>query len=213
MRQLALFVFIPTALLCADVGCFDDTSIPAADREYAREVLLKALDREALFTFAGGLKPLSISFETMRISADGGGDLEAATRLRRLLPAFACDGVWEAQLLHSSFVFDGQRSLQTVVYHRPHFSEVVRRRPELFDSYGLTPEAHPIEVLMAIESARESQSALMLGHLLGYPSAAVDFFDAASREQARTGLFVRRTFRSPDVRETELFRLGSAARY
>ncbi|HYZ86368.1 MAG TPA: hypothetical protein VE621_18285 [Bryobacteraceae bacterium] len=197
MRLLVLVCLI-ARILSAETHCFDDSMLSAADREYARELLLKALDREALYTFAGGLKPLSIGFASLHVSTEGGADLAPATRLRRIMPAFACDGIWEAQLLHSGFVIDGERYINAVVYHRGHFAEVLRRRPELFESYGLTPEAHPVEVLMAVESARESQASLMLGHLLGYPPAAIDFFYAASREQARTGLFVRRTFRAPE---------------
>jgi hypothetical protein len=193
-----LVAFAPVAALG---GCFDDTGLKGDDLVYARELLWKALDREALFTFAGGLKPLSISFEMLRVNAEetSAVDLEKAARVRRVLPAFGCEAVdIQSELLHSDFIMDGRRYLHAVVFRRQHLSAVVSRHPDLFGLYGLTPAAHPLEILMATEYARNDEGALLLGHLLGYPASAVDFFFAAAREQRRTGLFVRRGFRRVD---------------
>jgi hypothetical protein len=182
-------------------GCFDDSGLKGDDLRYARELLWRALDREALFTFAGGLKPLSIGFDMLRVNAEQSSpaDLAAAARVRRVMPAFRCESAGiRSELLHSDFIMDGRRYLHAVVFHKQHLSAVVSRHPDLFGPLGLTPEAHPLEVLMATEYARNDEGALLLGHLLGYPAAAVDFFFAAAREQRRTGLFVRRGFRRVD---------------
>jgi len=181
----------------APKGCFDDTTLPVADRTRAAQLLWDALDRETLFTYAGGLKPTSIGFYSGRVDIQNPGTLQDIEQLRRLMPAFSCPGLFQAVTHHSDFIVDGQRYLQTAVFHLPHFRLALQQHADIFSYYGITAGADPLEVIMAIQYAREGRASLMLGNILGYPSDAVDFFHAADREHQRTGQFVRRDFLSP----------------
>lgn len=198
-RLLLLGLWAAAGVMAAPKGCFDDTQLPTEDRKKAVDILWHALDREALFTYAGGLKPTSIGFFATRISALGDEGLEEIEQVRRLMPAFGCPGLFAAELHHSNFVVDGKRYMQSVVFHLPHLQSALRRHADVFAPYGITPNTNPMEVMLAIQYARGGDSSLMLGNILGYPTDAVDFFYASSREQSRTGQFVRRSFLSPPV--------------
>ncbi len=197
IRLLAASLILTAALLAAPAGCFDDAALSPNDRKRAEEILWDSLDREALFTYAGGLKPVSIGIATTRVSVHQPDNLDELEQLRRILPAFGCPGLFAAELHHSNFVVDGKRYMQAVVFHLPHLRVAIHRHEDLFGSYGITPSANPMEVMLAIQYAREGQTSLLLGNILGYPEDAVDFFYASSREQQRTGQFVRRDFLSP----------------
>jgi len=201
MRRIILCV----SLLCvlnqllqsAPPGCLDEKKLTEADRERAVQLMWQSLDRETLFTYAGGLKPVNIGYDAIRIPADGSGDLKDVEQIRRISSAFECPGLFQAEVHHMDFIYDGKRSIQTVLFHLPHFREKLKRHADLFSPYGITSSANPLEVMMAIEYARGGNASLMLGYLLGYPEDAVDFFHAASREQSRTGQFVKRNFLNP----------------
>lgn len=47
--------------------CFPFEKLSAEQRKRGEELLLKALDREALYTIAGGLKPMSSGFQTFQL--------------------------------------------------------------------------------------------------------------------------------------------------
>lgn len=50
--------------------CFSFEKLPPEQRKKAEELLLKALDGESLYTIVGGLKPMSSSFQSFRLSVD-----------------------------------------------------------------------------------------------------------------------------------------------
>ncbi len=201
MRRMILYISlfcISNQLLSATPpGCLDETKLTGADRDRAVQLMWQSLDRETLFTYAGGLKPVNIGFGAIRVPADGSGDLQEVEQLRRIRSAFTCPGLFQAEVHHMDFIYDGKRAMQTVLFHLPHFQKKLERHADLFSPYGITTNANPLEVMIAIEYARGGNASLMLGYLLGYPEDAVDFFHAASREQSRTGQFVKRSFLNP----------------
>ncbi len=195
--SLILFGCSSVFLQAAPPGCLDESVLSKDDRERAVKLLWQSLDRETLFTYAGGLKPVNIGFDSIRVQADGKGDLREVEQLRRISPAFSCPGLFQSEVHHMDFIYDGKRAIQTVLFHLPQFRKKLKRHADLFAPYGITSNANPLEVMMAIEYARGGNASLMLGYLLGYPEDAVDFFHAAGKEQNRTGQFVKRDFLNP----------------
>jgi hypothetical protein len=66
-----LILFSLTALQAQSVSrneCFPFEKLTAEQRKKAEELLLKALDGESLYTLAGGLKPMSSSFQSVQLS-------------------------------------------------------------------------------------------------------------------------------------------------
>ena len=59
--------------------CFPFEDLPAEQRKRAEELLLKALDGEALYTIVGGIKPMSSGFQSFQMTV----------RLPRIEPAEA----------------------------------------------------------------------------------------------------------------------------
>lgn len=71
---LKLFIFLSfTALQAQNVTrkeCFPFEKLAAEQRKKAEELLLKALDGEALYTLVGGLKPMSSSFQSFQLQVN-----------------------------------------------------------------------------------------------------------------------------------------------
>lgn len=68
---MSLTLFICLSSLQAQSGarneCFSFEKLPPAQRKTAEDMLLKALDGEALYTIVGGLKPMSSGFQTFQM--------------------------------------------------------------------------------------------------------------------------------------------------
>jgi hypothetical protein len=211
MRRLRLFVLIASAALLD--GCAHRTAPPAAPRTTSaatsraeclpaatlppdlraksEEMLLKALDGEALFTLAGGLKPMSSVGTTFTFDVEA-ADAGAVAERRRLLSVWRCGGALFADARVFRAVTEGKRSVGGEVFYRPALDAVLRRHSGFFAPLGLTPGAHPMEVLTAIEWSEPSPRWRGQGYLYGYPDYAVDFFVDAGESEARTGTFVPR---------------------
>lgn len=70
MKFLLAILFLPTltAFAFGQRGeCFPFEKLPADQRKAADELLLKALDEEALYTIVSGLKPMSSGFRSIQI--------------------------------------------------------------------------------------------------------------------------------------------------
>lgn len=68
-----LFLFLISPLQAQGVSraeCFPFEKLPAEQRKTAEELLLKALDSEALYTIVGGLKPMSGGFQSFRMQVN-----------------------------------------------------------------------------------------------------------------------------------------------
>lgn len=162
--------------------CFPFERLPVELRSRAEETLLKALDGEALYTIAGGLKPMSSGFVSASFAVDA-PDLAEAEALRQVLAAWTCGGELTAGVHHFARVFDGRRSLEAVVFHRPALRALLTRHSSFFAPYGLSPSSDPMEVVMTVEYDPTPARFRGYGHLFGYPDYAVDFFVAAAHTQ------------------------------
>jgi hypothetical protein len=173
--------------------CFPVSALPPELRAKSEELLLRALDNEALYTLAGGLKPMSTVGATFTFAVDDAGPGAAAiAERRRLLSVWRCgDGIYaDARVFRA--INDGKRSVSSEVFYRPALDAVLSRHAAFFAPLGLTPGSHPMEVLTTIEWSERGPRWRGQGHLYGYPDYAVDFFVASGESEARTGQFVPR---------------------
>lgn len=162
--------------------CFPFERLSPAVRQRAEDLLLRALDSEALYTIAGGLKPMSSGFVSTSIKVEA-PDLAEAEATRQALPAFTCGGEIAAGLHHFAAVYQGSRSLEAVVFHRPALEGLLTRHQPFFAPFGLSRSSDPMEVVMTVEYAPPAPRLRGYGYLFGYPDYAVDFFVEASETQ------------------------------
>jgi hypothetical protein len=162
--------------------CFPFERLPESLRPKAEAMLLQALDGEALYTIAGGLKPMSSGFVSSSFKVDA-PDLAEAEATRQVLAAWTCGGEIAAGLHHFAAVYNGARSMEAVVFHRPALRTLLVRHAPYFSPFGLSPSSDPMEVVMTVEYAAVSPRLRGYGYLFGYPDHAVDFFVEASETQ------------------------------
>jgi hypothetical protein len=186
VARFALTLVFGSAVLGAQSApaaeCFPFERLPAALRPKAEAMLLRALDGEALYTIAGGLKPMSSGIYSGSIKIDA-PDLAAADETRQILQAWTCGGEIAAGLHHFAAVFQGARALEAVVFHTPTLRQLLATRAAFFAPYGLSPSSDPMEVVMTVEYDTTVARLRGYGYLFGYPEYAVDFFAAASQQQ------------------------------
>lgn len=176
-----------------DASCFPFETLPAPLRGRAETLLLKALDGEALYTIAAGIKPMSSGIIGLQIDV-ANPDVTEADALRTIFSAWTCGGAIRATLHHFASVYEGKRPLDAVVFNVPRMRQLLAARAAFFGPYGLSPASDPLETLMAIEHDPTSARLRGYGYLFGYPDYAVDFFVASSDSQKATGTFVERDF-------------------
>lgn len=197
----AALLTLPAPALRADgagvprAECFPLERLPPDLRERSEALLLKALDSEALYTIFDGVKPISSGFAAFEFSVTDAklSDLEET---RRLLAAWRCGDDLYADVYHFSAVYGGYRYADGFVAHRPALARLIERFPDLFGRWGLTPGAHPMEIVLAVEYDTTTARFRGYGYLFGYPDHAVDFFVQAAGIQRRTGRRVEREFYS-----------------
>ena len=178
---------------------------PTAGRTQVKTaILLKALDSEALYTFVGALKPMSSGFASFKLLV-AKPDLKEIAETRQMLAVWRCGEEVYADVHHFAKTFvdpktkDEMRFAEGVIFNRASASAAITRHPEFFAPYWLTPNAHPLETLMAIEYSAPSPRWRGQGYLFGLLDYAVDFFVQAGEEQEKTGQFVKRDFYSVPV--------------
>jgi hypothetical protein len=188
-------------------GCFDLRALPAADRAYADSLLGAALDREALYTYAAPLKPMS-SVALLRLpvarpdsvpegvreqAREAPGAQAAAERFYRVAAALRCGPV-ETVVVPYRAAFDGERALQMAAVRRDRLDAVLGRDAPFWLQFGLAPGADAHLVVSAVEHAAATDRWRGYGTLFGYPEYAVAFFVEAGRAGQGTGEIVPRDF-------------------
>jgi hypothetical protein len=183
----------PDALTVPCEQCFPLEQLPDDLRAQAEELLLAALDREALYTIAADLKPMSSGFAELDYPADEPPPPELE-ELRTILAAFTCtpELIADVQVFHATF--DGVAYADGLVFHRPRVVEAVEAFAEVFAALGVTGEQPPLAIVDAVDADPTTLRFRGYGHLFGYPEYAVDFFAEAAEHEAMTGEFVERDF-------------------
>jgi hypothetical protein len=198
---ICLLTLHPPAAGAARCECFPTEHLPADLRAKSEALLLKALDSEALYTIVGGLKPMSSGFAPFKFTVEK-PDLAPIEEMRRLLSVWRCGDQLYADVQHFAAIYDDEKTkektrfAEAVVFNRPALAGKIGQYSEYFAPYGITQNAHPMEVLMTIEHSQQSHRWRGLGYLFGFPLYAVDFFVAAGEEERRTGKFAERDFYS-----------------
>lgn len=179
--------------------CFPVEQLGGSERAEAEALFLRILDSEALYTVAGGLKPVSSGFVRLTARADAGA-LPEVDRQRRLLAHFRCgDAVFATvhhfRALHEAPDGGGRvRYFDGIVMAPAAVRRTVARYEAEFAALGVSPHSHPMEVLLAVESADEAARWRGYGRLFGYPAEAVEFFVHAGVRQRETGQLEPRRF-------------------
>jgi hypothetical protein len=175
--------------------CFPFERLPDPLARKARDLLLTALDGEALYTIASDIKPMSSGFYSTQVTVSG-PDLAEAEEARQVLQAWTCGGELAASLHHFAAVYEGRRPLEGVVFNLPAVRRTFAAKAGFFAPYGISRSAEPLEALMGVEYDATSARLRGYGYFFGYPDYAVDFFVTAADEQKATGTLVPRDFLS-----------------
>ncbi|MGQ0540497.1 MAG: hypothetical protein ACT4O9_01445 [Blastocatellia bacterium] len=180
--------------------------LPAEKRAKANDLLLKALDSEALYTIVGGLKPMSSGFANFQIELRPPKDEKKASErsfklsdlaeTREILGYFRCGENIFADVQHFAKTFDGKRFSEAIVFDRRGLSAMLKSRSDFFERWNITDRSHPLQVLYAIEYDETGSRFGGYGFLFGYPEYAVRFFVQAADEEEFSGKFVERDFYS-----------------
>lgn len=167
----------------------------ADDRARADALLESMLRAEALYTLAGGIKPLSTGFWDGQVVV-GDPKLEELTATRRALRLFESEyPAFEAGVMTFATTYEGERHLDAFVAHRESLRAMLARHSGFWAPYGLCVESRAEEVVNVVERMEKLDRFRGYGYLFGYPDEAVDFFVEAARQQEETGKFVERDFR------------------
>lgn len=175
--------------------CFALETLSAEDQAFSRQLLLKALDSEALFTLAGGVKPVSEGFFSTRFRVDP-PDTSELERVRRAIAPWRCGTSLEAGVLVFENLHEGERFAAGWIADRNSLESLLAERAGYFGRLGLTKESSGESVMLSIERASQPEERWKgFGLAFGYPEFAIDFFVRAGLHQRETGEFIEREFR------------------
>jgi enterochelin esterase family protein len=181
-----------------EADCFATARLPPLERAKAEEWLLGALDREGLYTVATGLKPLSSGVRAFRFSATA-PDLSEVDEARRIVSVLQCGEGLTSFVHQFAVTFEGERSAEIMLVHRPAFDRVLEEHRGFFAPHGLSPGIPPAQALAIVESLPRADRYRALGYLFGFPDYAVDFFVKATAPEADAGPGKDREFFSVPV--------------
>lgn len=158
-------------------------------------ILQTGLDREAVYTLLGRIKPMS-SLKLYRMPL---ANTDSAKRSSPEIVDRAKKGRYLDRLSHVqkainairlpdlAFVFipyrahqDSNRTIQLSVVRVSLLDSLLKAKESFFGQYGLVPGTDPATVVSTIENAGIYERYRGYGYLFGYPDYAVDFFVEAS---------------------------------
>ena len=139
-----------------------------------RSLLQAAADHEALFTLAGGLKPMSSGIWRGSFEVDD-PDLRDLEEVRAALDVLRND-TWYADVEISAKIYDGERLAAAYVVHRDALTRMIARHEAFWSQWDITPETPPADLVHRVDRLPREDRWRAYGYLYGYPDAAVDFF-------------------------------------
>ncbi|MAC18092.1 MAG: hypothetical protein CMJ23_00140 [Phycisphaerae bacterium] len=137
-------------------------------------ILREAADHEALYTLAGGLKPMSTGIWRGSFSVED-PDLTDLREARRALAVLRNDA-WYADVQVFNREHDGERAAHGFVVHRRALARMIERHEAFWNPWGITSGTHPSEVVAVVDRMPRADRWRGYGYLFGYPDHAVDFF-------------------------------------
>ena len=152
------------------------SAAPASTTTAVAPLLLvrDAADHEALYTLAGGLKPMSSGFWRGSLDVED-PDVSEITAVRASLGVLRND-VWHADVQVFALADEGTRSAHAYVIHREALARMIERHESFWSPWGITPGTHPAEVVAIVDRMPRADRWRGYGYLFGYPDHAVDFF-------------------------------------
>lgn len=193
IRHLLCLLAVLTFL--SNNGYAISPKLPIAD-SLAREVL----EREALYTVMGGLKPMStviqFSFDIDSVSREYLDEDKVTAYLTSLQSVIDILESKEVGFVVVPFkaIHGKVRTFHLVAYHRNSVSDKIKEYSSFFLKRGILPEI-PLRQILSITEFENSLDRLRAyGYLFGYPGHAVDFFVEASAHYEETKEFVERDF-------------------
>ena len=121
-------------------------------------------------------------------------DLSELERTRQALRAFRCGDFFFADVRHFRQSHGERLYAEGAVWNLPALQRLLGERAAFFASFGLTPSAHPLEVVLAVEYDETVARYQGYGYLYGYPEYAVRYFADAEITRERTEERVKRDF-------------------
>jgi hypothetical protein len=192
--------FAPSTFAVPQAECFPFERLEPRLQARARRLLLAALDREALFTLVGPVKPWSTCGEMLTIPADppDHAHSEASVAdLTSVLSAFRCGEDIEGQVHFYAYPHGGVRFAEPYVMKRSLARKMITEHSDFFRGIGVTHDNPSLPgLLLNVEQAGRYDRFRGYGLFFGYPSSAVDFFVSAAKTEDQTGEFVAREFMS-----------------
>ncbi len=178
-------------------SCFAFENLPLEDQKLAQLILTQALDREALYTLKGNLKPISSGFFSVQHSlVPTDQEQRYLSRVKTVLSRLHCQDSLYATLVYFQSTAGGEKTAEAYFYNKQLVIQKMVDNPSFFsDKLGFT--AYSVNVfglLNAIEWALGADRYRGYGLLFGYPEHAVDFFIQAYLSEEQTGEFVKRKF-------------------
>ncbi len=158
-------------------GCVSDRSVTTRTTTPVvepRQLLFAATDHEALYTLAGGLKPMSTGIWQGDFEVDD-PDLAELQAVRQALSPLRND-VWYSDIQVFDKVYDGNRTAHAFVVHRTALARMIERHDRFWGPWGITPSTHPAEIVAVVDRMPRKDRWRGYGYLFGYPDDAVDFF-------------------------------------
>ena len=140
----------------------------------AFSLLQTAADHEALYTLAGGLKPMSTGIWRGSFAVDD--PVLADLRDARAALALLRNDTWYADVQVFDNIHDGERSVHAFVVHRAAMARMIERFEVFWNPWGITPCTHPSEVVAVVDRMPRADRWRGYGYLFGYPADAVEFF-------------------------------------
>lgn len=137
-------------------------------------LLQEAADHEALYTLAGGLKPMSSGFWYTSFVVDD-PDLRELHKVQEMLEVLQNEA-WYADVQIFDKIHDGERNAHAFVVHRNSLARMIDRHESFWSSWDITPETHPTDIVDIVDRMPRSDRWRGYGYLYGYPDEAVDFF-------------------------------------
>ncbi len=137
-------------------------------------LLQEAADHEALYTLAGGLKPMSSGFWYTSFVVDD-PDLRELHKVQEMLEVLQNEA-WYADVQIFDKIHDGERNAHAFVVHRNSLARMIDRHESFWSSWDITPETHPTDIVDIVDRMPRADRWRGYGYLYGYPDDAVDFF-------------------------------------
>ena len=136
-------------------------------------LLLQLLDSEALYTFVGALKPISVGMHTVRRNSSA--KIIPEQELTQITPALCCADI-ETILFPRQKTFGGASYIDLAVYSKQGVARIVKSQRPFFAGLEIAPETPPLAILEKLETAPPADANRALGYLYGYPAYAVEDF-------------------------------------